>query len=183
LLPIHGFSQERVSGRSSEVLDGVLLLLFFPERQVLLEELNDGLGISEGLFVDIVNLLESIRQSLLTELTGRLVVVHNLVMEDGEVESETQSDWVASVQTLRSLGSELIVLESSVLNGLKVFARGAFSNISVVVSDHLVEEGFGLISGGNLHASALDGVYDSKTLIVQFLLNLLLVFGEGTVEL
>ena len=44
----------------SEVFNGVLLFLLLPEGEVLLEELDDGLGISECLFINIVDLLEGV---------------------------------------------------------------------------------------------------------------------------
>ena len=89
-----------VESSGSEVFDGVLFFLFFPEREVFFKELNDGLGISESLLVNIVDLLESIRQSSLSEFAGLLVVVHNFVMEDREVKGKSKSDWVACVKTL-----------------------------------------------------------------------------------
>jgi len=167
----------------SEVLNSVLLLLFFPERQVLLKKLNDRLSVSEGFFINIVDLFEGIRQCLLTKLTGLLMVVHYFVVEHREVKGKSQSDWVACVQTLRSLGSHLVVLEGTVLNSLEVLLRCALGNISIVISDHFVKEGFGFISGSNLHAGVLDSPNNSKALIVKFFFDLSLVLGEGVVEL
>jgi len=46
--------------QSSEVLNGILAILFLPERQVLLEKFDDGLCISEGLLVNIVDFLEGL---------------------------------------------------------------------------------------------------------------------------
>ena len=89
----------RVESSGSEVFDGVLFFLFFPEREVFFKELNDGLGISEGLLVNIVDLLEGIRQSSLAEFAGLLMVVHNFVMEDREVKGKSKSDWVACVKS------------------------------------------------------------------------------------
>ena len=90
----------RVESLVSKVFDVVLFFLFFPEREVFFKELNDGLGISECLLVNIVDLLESIRQSSLSEFAGLLVVVHNFVMEDREVKGKSKSDWVACVKSL-----------------------------------------------------------------------------------
>ena len=84
----------------SEVFYGVLLLFLLPERKILLEEFDDGLGVSESLLINIVDLLEGVLQSLLTELAGHLVVLHDLVVEHREVEGKTESNWVAGVQTL-----------------------------------------------------------------------------------
>jgi hypothetical protein len=80
------------------------------------------------------------------------VVVHNFVVEDGEVEGQTESDWVARVKGLRRLVGELVVLEGTILDGFELINGGALSNISVIITHHLVEEGFGLVSGGLSHA-------------------------------
>jgi hypothetical protein len=167
---------------SSEVLDGVLLLLFFPEGEVLLEKLDDGLGISESFLVDIIDLFERVGQSLLTKFASLLVVVHHFVVEHREVESQTQSDWVAGVQTLRRGLGELIVLESSFLDIIELVLLGALGDISVVVSDHFVEEGLGLVGGGHLHALLLNDSHDGHALFVELFLNALLVSRQGTVE-
>ena len=87
----------RVESSGSEVFDGVLFFLFFPEREVFFKELNDGLGISESLLVNIVDLFEGIGQRLFSKFTSLLVVVHDLVVEDREVKGKTKSDWVAGV--------------------------------------------------------------------------------------
>ena len=64
------------------------------------EELDDRLGISEGFFIDIIDLLQSFGQSLLTEFTGLLMVVHDFVVEHREVQSESESNGVAGIETL-----------------------------------------------------------------------------------
>jgi len=171
-----------VESSGSEVLDGVLLFLFFPEREVFFEELNDGLGISESLLVNIVDLLESVRQSLLSEFAGLLVVVHNFVMEDREVKGKSKSDWVAGVQRLGRSGGLLIVGKSSILNGVELITLSALSNVSVVITHHLVEESFGLIGGGDTHAGIFDDFNDSDALVVKLLLDLLLVPTEALIE-
>ena len=159
-----------------------MLLLFFPEGEVLLEEFDDGFGISEGLLIDVINLFEGIGESGFTELTGLLVVVHNLVVEDGEVKSKSKSDWVAGVQGLGAGLGKLIVLEGSVLDGVELITFGALSNVSVVVTDHLVEESFGLIGSGNTHARVLDDINDRDALVVKLLLDLLFVGTESIIE-
>jgi|LauGreDrversion4_2_1035121.scaffolds.fasta_scaffold646946_2 hypothetical protein len=47
----------------SEVFDVVFALLFFPKGEVFLKKLNDGFGVSEGLFIHIVNLIHGILKS------------------------------------------------------------------------------------------------------------------------
>ena len=82
---------------TSQVIDLVVItfFLFLPESQVLLEELNDALGVTEVILLELVDLLESILESLISKLTSGLVVFHNFVVEDGEVKGKTKLDWVA----------------------------------------------------------------------------------------
>ena len=50
---------------SSEVVDTLLVVLFFlfPEGEVLLEEFDDALGVTEIILLKLINLLESILES------------------------------------------------------------------------------------------------------------------------
>ena len=141
-----------VESQCSKVLDGVLLLFFFPEGEILLKEFNDGFGISESFLINIVDFLEGIRQSSFSKFASLLMVVHNFVMEDREVKGKTKSDWVAGVKGLRGSLGQLIVLKSTGLDSFDFIGIGALGNVSVVISHHLVEESFGLIGGGNSHA-------------------------------
>ena len=77
----------------------------------------------------------------------------------------------------------LIVLKGTVSNLLELIWGSAFSNISVVVSNHLVEESFGLISGCHLHAAGLDSLDNFHALVVKFTFDLLLVAHQPLVEL
>jgi len=78
------------------------------------------------------------------------VIVHNFIVEDGEVKSKSKSDWVASIKGLRAVLCKLIVLKGTVFDCFKLITLSALGNVSVVITDHLVEEGFGFISGGSL---------------------------------
>jgi hypothetical protein len=79
--------------------------------------------------------------------------------------------------------SELVVFEGTVLDRFKLVSLGALGNVSVVVSNHFVEECLGLIGGGDLHALSLNNVDDGDALIVKLTLDLLLVGRETVVEL
>jgi hypothetical protein len=166
----------------SQVFNGVLLLLFFPEGEILLKEFDDRFGISEGLLIDVINLLESIWESSFSKLTGFLVLVHNFVVEDREVKSESKSDWVASIEGFGTGLGKFVVLKSTVLNDIELITLSALGNVSVVITDHLVEESFGLISGGNIHAWILNDADDADALVVKLLLDLLLVLGESIIK-
>ena len=85
----------------SEVIDNRLVITFFlPQRKVLLNELDNRLGVAECFLVDLVNLIERVGERLLSKLASVLVVAHDLVVKDGEVQGEAESDRVARVKAL-----------------------------------------------------------------------------------
>jgi len=68
---------------TSQVVDLVVALLFlFPEGKVLLEELNDALGVAEIIFFQLIDLIEGFLQGLVRKLAGLRVVLKDLVVED-----------------------------------------------------------------------------------------------------
>ena len=77
----------------------------------------------------------------------------------------------------------MIVFEGSIFDGLKLISLSALGNISVVVTHHFVEEGFGLIGSGFSHAIILNNIDNSDALIVKLLLNLFLVSSKTFIEL
>ena len=70
--------------RSSEVVNLVIftVFFFFPESKVLLEEFDNALGVTEVVFFELVDLVQSVLEGLVGKLTGSLVVLHDLVVED-----------------------------------------------------------------------------------------------------
>jgi len=99
---------------SSQVIDGVVaLLLFLPESKVLLEELDDTLGITEVVLLELVNLVEGILEGLIREGDGFLGVLLCFVVEDGKVEGEAEFDRVAGRKF--DLHGGLVRLEGHVL--------------------------------------------------------------------
>jgi hypothetical protein len=103
-------------------------------------------------------------------------------MEHGEVQRKTKSDWIASVQGLRCSRSLLVTFESSVFDSLQFLVSGALSNISIVVTNHLVEKGFGLVSGSNFHALRFDDFYNGNALIIELAFDLFLIVSKTPVE-
>ena len=56
---------------TSQVVDSVVALLFlFPEGKVLLEELNDALGIAEIIFFQLINLIKGFLQGAVGKFAG-----------------------------------------------------------------------------------------------------------------
>jgi len=167
----------------SEILDGILLFFLFPEWEIFFEQFDDWFGISESFLVNIINLLEGILKSLFSKFTGLLVLVHDFVVEHWEVKSKTKSDWVASIEWSRWIMSKFVMFKSASFDFFELIFWCTFSNISVVVTDHLIEESFGFISLCNSHAWWLDGVYNTHAFIVELTFDFFLINCETIIEL
>ena len=76
----------------------------------------------------------------------------------------------------------MVTFEGSGFDSLQFLVNGALSNISIVVTNHLVEKGFGLVSGSNLHALGFDDFYNGNALIIELAFDLLLICGKTLVE-
>ena len=71
----------------SEIFDVVVAaFLLLPEGEVLLEQLDDALGIAECLLVDVIDLVHGLLEGSLSEDAGLLAVLHHLVVENREVQ-------------------------------------------------------------------------------------------------
>jgi len=153
-----------------------ILLLFSPESQVLLQELNDGLGITEVVLLELVNLVEGVLEGLVGEVAGGLVVLHDLVVEDGEVEGEAELDGVAGWEG--DLVGAVVGLEGVGFGGFEVGTLGVLGNVTIVIAYHLDEEGLGLTVAGFLEDVGLDHVNDALAVVAELLLDAGLVLGK-----
>jgi hypothetical protein len=163
--------------KQSEVVDLVtVLFLVLPKSQVFLEELDDALGVTEVVFLELVDLVEGILEGLVGKLTGSLVVLEDLVMEDGEVEGETELDGVARGEgDLVSFG---VSLESRLLDLFHEGTLGVLGDVAEVVADHLDEECLGLTVAGLGEDLGVDEVDDALAVSGELVLDGTLVAGE-----
>jgi len=109
------------------------------------------------------------------------VVLHDFVVEDGEVEGKTQLDGVARGE-LDGVGI-VVGRECGLLDLLKLGALCVLGDVAVVVADHLDEESLGLTIAGLGQHLVLDDVDDAVAVTDQLLLDGVLVSGEGLAEL
>jgi len=109
------------------------------------------------------------------------VVLHHLVVEDGEVEGKTQLDGVASGK-FDAVGL-VVGGERALLDFFKLVAFGVLGDVAVVVADHLDEESLGFTVAGLGQHLVLDDVDDAVTVTNKLLFNLVLVGGESLAEL
>jgi len=162
----------------------VAITLFFllPEGKVFLKELDDALGISELVLLELVDLVESVLEGLISELDGLLGVLHGLVVEDREVEGESELDGRASGQL--DVHGFLVGLEGVLLDGVKSGALSILSHVAVVVADHLDKEALGFVVVGSLGEDVLsDHVNDFLAVLLELGLNGGLVASKGVTEL
>ena len=129
---------------SSHIVEVVAAIFFFflPESQVLLQELDDALGVTEIVFLQLVDLVKGFLESFVGELACGLVVLHDFIMEDREVEGQTELDGVAGWECNNVC--LVVSLERVLLYLFEEVAFGVLGDIAVVVTNHLDEEGLGL---------------------------------------
>jgi hypothetical protein len=118
--------------------------VLFRSGKVLLEKFNDGFGISEGFFIDIINFLKSLRKGSFSKGACLRVVVHNFVVENREVKSKSKSDWMSSLQFFSLVLRLLIGVLGIIDNSLSLFSCQKFSKVSEIVTLHLQEKHNGL---------------------------------------
>ena len=149
---------------TSQVVDLVIaLLLFFPESQVLLEQLDDALSITEVILLELVNLVERLLESVIGKFACLGMVLEHFVVEDGEVEGQTEFDWVARGE-VDSVGL-FVSLLGLLLNFLEFGILGVLGNIAIVITDHFDEEGLGLIGAVAAEDAGVDHVDDLLAIV------------------
>ena len=168
---------------SSQVIDIVIrvFLLFFPESKVLLQELDDTLGVAEVFLFKFVDLVKSFLESLVGKVAGGLVILHDFVMEDRGVEGKTELDWVAWSKS--NSVSFFVSLESLLFDFFELSSLGILSNVTVVVTNHFDKESLGFsvaCFGKNL---LLNHLNNSLAVTSELVLNLLFVVSKGGAEL
>ena len=167
----------------SQVVNLVATVFFFllPERKVLFEEFDDAFGVTEVVLLEFVDLVESLLECTVSKLAGGLVVLHDFIVEDGEVQGQAELDGVAGWQ--RDLVGFVVGLERVLLDGLKLASLGVLSDVAIVVTDHLDEEGLGFTVASLGQDLGLDHVDNLLAVLGKFFFDFVLVASEGLREL
>ena len=167
---------------TSQVVDLVVALLFlFPEGEVLLEELDNALGIAEVVLLKLIDLVEGLLKSVISELTCFRMVLEHFVVEHGEIESEAKLNGVAGGKIDRV--SLLISLLGLLLDLFEEVFLGVLGNVAIVVAYHLDEESLGLFRAVSVEDTVVDHVDDLLAVSGELSLDLALVSKECRVEL
>ena len=146
---------------SSHIVEVVAAIFFFflPESQVLLQELDYALGVTEIVFLKLVDLVEGFLESFVGELAGGLVVLHDFIVEDREVEGQTELDGVAGWECNNVC--LVVSLERVLLYLFEEVSLGVLGDVAVVVANHLDEEGLGFTFAWLGNNFLLDQVNDT----------------------
>jgi hypothetical protein len=152
-----------------------------PQSKVISQELHDKSGVLVRFLVQCVELGNGIIESLLRNLASLVRRIENLVVEDREVEGQSQSDRMRwwKIRGGNSTGS-LVGIEGGSARLLADITSLELREITVVVSLHFVVEDLGLLGSGVGDQRLLD---DSENVIAdlnKFSLNLgLVVLDDG----
>ena len=120
-------------------------------------------------------------ESVVGEFAGLGVILEDFVVEDREVESESELDGVAGGK-IDAVGLFVGFL-GLFLDFFKLLVLGVLGDVAVVVTNHLDEEGLGLIGAVAVEDAAVDHVNDLLAVTHKLFLDLLLVGKKGGVEL
>lgn len=130
------------------------------------------------------NISDGIIESRLGQVAGFFWVIEALVVEDGEVQSQSQSDRVGGLKlAVSNIRGSRVGLESSLGNLFVQVVDGVLRNVSVVISLHLEVENLGLRSGGLLDQLLIQQIKDILAVSGEFIFELLLVvLDQGQVS-
>ena len=182
LNPILGLARHGRGPAISQVIDLVVaFLLFFPEGQVLLEKFDDALGIAEVVLLKLIDFVEGLLKGVISELASFGVVLQDFVVEDGEVESQAELNGVAGRQ-IDGVGL-LVGLFGLLLDLFKLCIFGVLSDVAVVVTDHLHEEGLGLVRAGSAEHTVVDHVHNLLAVGNELCFDLRLVVKKCAIKL
>jgi len=177
-------TNDHTSCHHSPIASVVLFVLILgklrgPEREVVTNQLHDRRGVLVLIFGEVFDVGNGVVEGLLGHLTGFAWLVHDLVVEDGEVQSKTEPDRVGGLQILLSLLSGCLVGFFSLLgNLLELLALGVLTDVPVVVSLHLEEEHLALGGGGLRDQVGVDEAQDVIAEGVELGLDLFLVVSD-----
>ena len=60
----------------------VTFLFLLPKGEVLLEEFDDALGVTEVVFLELIDLVECLLESVVGEFAGLGVILEHFIVED-----------------------------------------------------------------------------------------------------
>ena len=116
-------------------------------------------------------------ECLVGEVACGLVVLHDFIVEDGEVQGEAELDGVARGEG--DIVGFFVGLKSVLLNLLKKVTLRVLGDVTIVVSDHLDEEGLRFTVTLLFEHFGADHVNNLLAVTGEFGLNALFVAGKS----
>jgi len=111
---------------------------------------------------------------LFGHLTGFAGLIHDLIVEHREVQSQTESDWVGGLQVfVGRFSGGIIGFEGILRDLLHLVTFGVLTDVPEVVTLHLEEEDFALSGLGLWNQVIIDEAKD----VIAELIELLFDFG------
>ena len=128
-------TQTKIKGSSGGKLRTTFLHIAGPKRQVISEELHDQRRILVALLGECVEFGNRIVKRLLGKVARTVRRVEDLIVEYGEVERETEADWVSGWEfSDRNVRRGLVGLERLVGAVLALVASGELCKVAVVIA-------------------------------------------------
>jgi len=131
----------------------------------------------------VLDVGDGVIEGLLGQVTGLGGVVETLVVEDGEVEGQSESDGVGGLQlVVGDIGSLRVGLKGSLGDLFVELGSRVFGDVSEVISLHFQVENLRFGCGGLLDEMVIQQIQDILTVLGELILELLLVvLDEGEV--
>merc|ERR1712025_967911 len=120
------------------------LLIRGPQSQIITQQLHDERGVLVRIFRHIVKLGNSVLEGSAGHLACLIWVAKNFIVEDREVEGQTQADGVGHCKLAGSTHCIIICPLGFVCSTTFLVTISEFSNVPVVVALHLMVEDLGL---------------------------------------
>ena len=182
---------------NSLIIVVITILIIFqlrsPKSQVVSHQLHDSSWVLVVALLNVFDVSNGIIEGGLGQLTSLLRIVLDLIIEDWEIEGQTESDWVSSLELGLGKSQGLFISLKSLVSSLDVeFALSILnlelSQISIVISLHFKEEDLSFVTLGSLDQSVLEELDDLHASMHQLtldfsldsleLLEILLFFGR-----
>ena len=144
-----------------------------PESEIVAQELHDESGVLVGLLVEGVELGNGVVEGGLGQAARTIGRVQDLVVEDGEVERQSEPDRMRGHELAGGNVTGRLVGDETVLGRLlAIVAGGELGQVSVVVALHLVVEDLGLASAGVRYEVLVEQAEYVGTDLLELLLDL-----------
>jgi len=146
-----------------------------PQSKVVSDELHNSGRVLVLFLVQMLDVSNSVVESLLGKVAGLGGLVHDFVVEDREVKGKTKSNGVGGLKVLGgNIRGLLVGIEGTVSNTLVSITGSVFGDVSEVITLHLEEENLGFGVLGTFDKDLVQKLENISAEIFEFFFDLLL---------